>query len=135
MVGTHGINHIVILNQRLDNTAHILVAHHAKNKMHRLLGIIFIECLTQRLRTVRIMRTVQNDIRILMDTLQAPRPDSIRYTDMQRQLVNAVILLGNKLRSYNRYAGVLNLMLARQLDFVIRMIEIACVQCEGLPLH
>ena len=70
-----------------------------------------------------------------MDTLQASRPDSIRYANMQRQLVNAVILLGNKLRSHNRHAGVLNLVLARQLDFIIRMIEVACVQREGLALH
>ena len=70
-----------------------------------------------------------------MDTLQASWPDSIRYANMQRQLVNAVILLRNKLRSHNRHAGVLNLVLARQLDFIIRMIEIACVQREDLPLH
>ena len=70
-----------------------------------------------------------------MNALQTSRPNGIRYTHMQRQLVNAVILLAHQLGSNNRYAGILNLMLARQLDFIIGMIKITCMQSKGLSLH
>ena len=70
-----------------------------------------------------------------MNTLQTSRPNGIDHAHMQRQLVNAVILLADKLGSNNRYAGILNLMLARQLDFVIGMVEITCMQRKGLALH
>ena len=70
-----------------------------------------------------------------MDALQASRPNGVSHAHMQRQLVNAIILLAHQLGSNNRYAGILNLMLARQLDFIIRMIEITCMQRKGLPLH
>ena len=70
-----------------------------------------------------------------MNALQASRPNGIGHAHMQRQLVNAVILLAHQLGSNNRYAGILNLMLARQLDFIIGMIKITCMQSKGLALH
>ena len=123
------------MNQRLNNTAHILIPHHAKNKLHPLPRIILIQRLAQCLRTIGIMSTIKNNIRMLVNALQATGPQRIGHAYMQSQLVNAIILLRNKLRSHNGHTGIFYLMLARQLNFVFRAIGIARIKREFLPLH
>ena len=123
------------MNQRLNNAAHILIPHHAKNKLHPLPRIILIQRLAQCLRTIGIMSTIKNNIRMLVNALQATGPQRIGHAYMQSQLVNAIILLRNKLRSHNGHTGIFYLMLARQLNFIFRAIGIARIKREFLPFH
>ena len=81
------------------------------------------------------MSTIKNNIRMLVNALQATGPQRIGHAYMQSQLVNAIILLRNKLRSHNGHTGIFYLMLARQLNFVFRAIGIARIKREFLPLH
>ena len=123
------------MDQRLNNAAHILITHHAKDEMHPLPGIILIQCFAQRLRTVWIMRAVQNNFRLPSNTLQPSRPDGIGNAQMQRQLINALVLLGYQLSRHDSHAAVFNLMLARQLNLILRAVYIAGMQHKPLPIH
>ena len=55
---THSVNNIITMNQGFDDAAHILIPHHAKNKLHPLARIILIQRLAQCLRTIGIMSTI-----------------------------------------------------------------------------
>ena len=70
-----------------------------------------------------------------MNALQATGPQRISNAYMQRQLVNAVILLGHQLGSHNGHTGIFNLMLTRQLDFVLRAIGSTGIKGKPLSLH
>ena len=70
-----------------------------------------------------------------MNALQTTGPQSIRHADMQRQLINAVVLLGHQLGSDNGHAGILNLMLPWQLNLIFGAIGITCIKGEFLSLH